>query len=498
MSKKYYIGIDQGTTGVTAILFDRKWQQVARGYCEEKQIYPQTGWVEHDPEDIWLAVKTAVNQAMQKSDALPSEIICIGIDHEGESVVVWDRFTGQPIYNAIVWQDRRTARYCDTLNEKYGKIIREKTHLLVDSYFSATKIQWILDHVENARVWMKQERLLAGNMDAWLVWNMTNRRVHATDSSTASRTMLYDIQSQSWDQEILGLFQIDRTLLPDIRDSSADYGSADPTTFLGISAPISGVIVDQQAALIGQACIVPGRVKTTYGTGCFMLMNTEDQIVDSKNGILTTVAWRLKGKQTFALDGGIYISGAATQWLRDGLKIIRSATETEAMAQSITSTHGLFFVPAFSGLAAPYWDSYARGMMIGITCNTTREDIVRATLESTAYQVRDVLDLMEKDSQTAITIMRCDGGASSNEFLMQFQADIMGIPVEVPVITDTTALGAAFIAGLGIGEFNSLSDVARAWKLARRYEPRMSEDEQESLMHQWHRAVQRAQKWILD
>ncbi len=496
MAKKYYVGIDQGTTGVTVLLFDQKWKVVGRGYCEEKQLYPNAGWVEHDPLNVWHSVQMAMSRAMQQAEATPEEICCIGIDHEGESVVIWDRYTGKPIYPAIVWQDRRTARYCDTLQAKYGKIVKAKTALSIDAYFSATKLQWILDHVESARHWMKQGRLLAGNMDAWLLWNMTGGNAYKTDSSTASRTLLYNVQKNQWDNELISIFQLDGCLLPDICNSYGIFGMTKPSSFLGIEAPISGLLVDQQAALLGQACTRPGRVKTTYGTGCFMLMNTGTQLVRSNNGLLSTVAWQIEGKRTFALDGGIYIAGAATQWLRDNLQIIHSAAETEKMAKSIPHTNGLFFVPAFSGLAAPYWDSYARGMMIGITANTTREDIVRATLEATAYQVRDVLDIMERDAKTAITVMRCDGGASSNGFLMQFQADILGIPVEVPVIADTTALGAAFMAALGIQLFGSLDDISRTWKLARRYEPHMSDDEQEYLMKQWHRAIERAQKWI--
>lgn len=498
MKKKYYVGIDQGTTGVAVLLFDTRWKQVARGYCEERQFYPQAGWVEHDPFDVWHAVVTAMQRAMEEIQATPEEIICIGLDHEGESVVIWDKFTGKPIYPAIVWQDRRTARYCDMLKESYGKMVKEKTALPIDSYFSATKIAWILDTVPDSRAKMAQGRLLVGNMDAWLLWNMTGGTIHKTDVSTASRTMLYNVHTQSWDKELLDIFKIDETILPEICDSQHVFGKTMPSAFLEISAPVSGILVDQQAALLGQDCIRPGRVKTTYGTGCFMLMNTGEKMVNSPNGLLTTVAWSDTKKVTYALDGGIYIAGAATQWLRDGLKIITSALETEQMANCTENTHGLFFVPAFSGLAAPYWDSYARGMMIGITGNTSRADIVRATLESTAYQVRDVLEAMEKDSGTEITVMRCDGGASTNAFLMQFQADILGIPVEVPQITETTALGAAFMAALGIGEFSSIRDISHTWKLAKRYEPHMKEEEQDYLMNQWHRAVERARNWVVN
>ena len=498
MAKKFYLGIDQGTTGTTTILFDENWNLAARGYREIRQIYPRAGWVEHDAIEIWESVLSAVQDAMSTAGAVPSDIACLGIDHEGESVVLWDQTTGAPIYNAIVWQDRRTARYSDTLTEKYGAMVREKTGLMIDSYFSATKIQWILDNVEGAREQMKAGRLMAGNMDAWLIWKMTHGRVHATDASTASRTMLYNIHTQKWDADILDMLKIDAGILPEIRDSASMFGRTDPMDFLGINTPISGVLVDQQAALFGQACTVPGTIKTTYGTGCFMLMNTGDVPVYSPNGILTTVAWQIGGKLSFALDGGIYISGAAVQWLRDGLKIIHSASETEAMARRANDNGGVYFVPCFTGLAAPYWDSYARGMMIGITGGTTQEHIVRATLESTAYQVKDVLDVMEKDSRVPISVMRCDGGSTVNSFLMQFQSDILGIPLDIPVITDTTALGAAYMAALGIGDFHSTHDVSSTWKLARRYEPQMSADERDSLLFNWHRAVERAQHWVLD
>jgi glycerol kinase len=498
MAKKYYLGVDQGTTGTTVILFDENWNLAARGYREIRQIYPRSGWVEHDAMEIWESVQSAARDAMQSAHASPDEILCMGIDHEGESVVVWDHTTGKPIYHTIVWQDRRTARYSDTLSEKYGDLVREKTGLIIDSYFSATKIQWILDNVEGARGLMKAGRLLAGNMDAWLIWKLTHGKTHATDASTASRTMLFNIHTLKWDQDILDILKIDASILPEIRDSASIFGYTDPMDFGGIHAPISGVLVDQQAALFGQACTVPGTIKTTYGTGCFMLMNTGDAPVYSPNGILTTVAWQLNKKLTFALDGGIYISGAATQWLRDGLKIIRSASETEAMARRAGDNGGVYFVPSFTGLAAPYWDSYARGMMIGITGGTTQEHIVRATLESTAYQVKDVLDVMEKDSKVPVSVMRCDGGATVNSFLMQFQSDLLGIPLDIPVIADTTALGAAYMAALGIGNFDSIHDVAAHWKLARRYEPRMSADERDSLLFSWHRAVERARHWIVD
>lgn len=498
MAKKFYLGVDQGTTGVAAILLDESWQLVSRGYCEIKQYYPQAGWVEHDVLNIWEAVQEAIQSAIRDA-GLRSEdrIACMGIDHEGESVVLWNRKTGLPIYNAIVWQDRRTARRTDELKKTHGALIAKKTGLEPDAYFSATKIQWILENVEGAKELSARGDLLAGTMDTWLIWNMTGRRCHATDATTASRTMLFNLQQQEWDQDILDILQIDRKILPAINDSAAIYGYTDPDVFFGLTIPISGVLVDQQAALLGQACITPGATKATYGTGCFMLMNTGETPVFTQNGILTTVAWRLDKKMSYALDGGVYIAGAATQWLRDGLKAIRTAQETEAIAQGLRDNGGVYFVPAFTGLAAPHWDSYARGMIIGITGGTTQEHIVRATLESTAYQVKDVFDAMKKDTDFAINLLRCDGGSTKNRFLMQFQADLLGIPLEVPEIADTTALGAAYMAALGNGEFAHMSEVERYWKVAHRYEPRMSADEREALMFDWHRAVERARGWAM-
>lgn len=492
---KYYLGLDQGTTGVTAILFDERWQQAARGYREIRQIYPQPGWVEHDATDIWEAACFAVNQALRTVSATGADILCVGLDHEGESVVLWDSATGLPLANTIVWQDRRTAEAAERLAETHGALIREKTGLHVDSYFSALKLRWLLDHVPEAKDLHAQGRLMAGNMDAWLVWKMSGGQAHVTDPSTASRTMLMNLHSCSWDQDVLDIFEIPQQILPEIRNSASLFAFADADSFCGISAPISGMVNDQQAALFGQTCFAPGTVKTTYGTGCFMLMNTGSKPIYSENGIVTTVGWRLDGKTTYALDGGIYISGAATQWLRDGLKIIRSASETEAMAISAGSNGGVYFVPAFTGLAAPYWDSYARGTMVGITAGTTAEHIVRATLESTAYQVSDLLKAMESDSGVPITAMRCDGGAVVNGFLMQFQSDILNLPVHIPAITDTTALGSAFMAAIGAGLCGSPEELTRHWQLKHIYEPKMSEDQRQYLLHRWHKAVDCARNW---
>jgi len=494
--RKYFLGLDQGTTGVTAILFDENWRQASRGYREIRQIYPQAGWVEHDALDIWESACFAVMEAMMKVGATPAEIACIGLDHEGESVVLWDKETGLPVYNTLVWQDRRTTQMAETVAASHGEMIRARTGLMVDSYFSALKYRWLLDNIPEAKELLAKGRLLGGTMDAWLVWKMSGGRIHVTDASTASRTMLLNLETGDWDEDVLAAMDIPRSILPKVCDSACNHGCTDPDAFLGIRAPISGIVNDQQAALFGQNCFAPGTVKTTYGTGCFMLMNTGDKPVFSPNGILTTVGWRLGGKTTYALDGGIYISGAATQWLRDGLKIIQKASETEEMAIRAGSNGGVYFVPAFTGLAAPYWDSYARGMMIGITGGTTREQVVRATLESTAYQVYDVLKLMEQDSGVDVSVMRCDGGATANNFLMQFQSDLLGIPIHVPEITDTTALGSAFMAAIGAGFCGGTDELTEHWRLDRCFEPEMGTDQRESLLEDWHRAVERAQNWI--
>lgn len=498
MAQRYYLGLDQGTTSTTVLLMDSNWNIAGKGNKEHKQLYPQPGWIEHDPMEIWRAILEAIQQALENSGARPEEIACIGLDNQGETVVLWDKLTGMPVYNAIVWQDRRTSRYADTLSEEHGEMIREKTGLIVDAYFSATKIRWILDNVSGAREKAREGRLLAGTLDSWMIWKMTHGQVFTTDYSTASRTMLLNIHTGQWDEEILNLLEIDRRILPEICDSSMVYGYTDPLDFFGVRIPISGSLVDQQAALFGQACYSPGNIKTTYGTGCFMLMNTGDKPVYSKNGLLTTVAWGLGGSMTFALDGGVYIAGAATEWLKNGIRIIDSPAQTETMAKAAKSNGGVYFVPAFSGLAAPHWDSYARGILIGITGGTTREEIVRATLEAIAYQVKDNLDVMNMDANIPVSIMRVDGGAVVNSFLMQFQADILGIAVDVPEINEATALGAAYLAALGIGEFSSIHELANNWKLARRYEPKMNSDERETLLYNWHRAVERSKKWIQD
>ena len=492
---KYYLGIDQGTTRTTALIFNEEWNICGRGYSEHKQYYPKPGWVEHDPIEIWNKTKESVEVALDRATIKAKELRAIGLANQGETCMVWDKNTGKPIYNAIVWQDRRTAKLADELKDKCGDLITQKTGLTVDAYFSAMKIKWILDNVKNA--WKKVDKgeLLVGTLDTWLLWNMTGRQIYITDSSTASRTMLFNLHKNQWDDEILNIIGIPKSILPEIKDSAEIYGYTS-TDFMDAKIPIAGSIVDQAAALFGQACFNKGSVKTTYGTGCFMLMNIGNKTIHSKNGLITTAVWSIDKKVTYALDGGVYIAGAAIQWLRDGLKIINSADETEALAKSVSDSGGVYFVPAFTGLAAPYWDQYARGMMIGITGGTTRAHIVRATLEAIAFQVAENLEIMRKDSGINIGIMRADGGAVVNEFLMQFQADILGIPIDVPEINETTALGAAFLGALGVGDFNSVEDISNIWKLSKRYIPSINDDERNSLIENWKRAVQRSIKWI--
>lgn len=496
MAKKYYLGLDNGTTGTTALLLDENQNVAGRGYKEITTSYPHNGWVEQGAIEIWSTIAQVTADACAEAGITPDEITCIGLDNVGETVVLWDKKTGVPIYNAIVWQDRRTAEYCDSIKEKYDQYVMDRTGVMIDSYFSATKIKWVIDNVEGARNLMEEGRLLASTLDGWIFWKITGGRLFITDPSTASRTMLFNIHLGKWDRDLLDMFGIKPDMLPEIRSSSDLYGYTDPSAFLGAKIPLAGAAVDQQAALFGQACFHPGMIKCTYGTGCFMLMNTGDKPVSSPHGLLTTVAWGLKGKLTYALDGGIYVTGAATKWLRDKLGIIRNAAATERMAFDAGSNGGIYFVPAFSGLAAPHWDSYARGTIIGITGGTTREHIVRATLESTAYQVKDNLDVMQEDSGIEIKRLRADGGAVANKFLMQFQADLLGIPIDIPKITETTALGAAYLAAMGIGDFTSLEDISEHWELAETFEPRMNPDTRADLLHMWHRAVERSMHWI--
>ncbi len=495
MKTTYYLGIDQGTTGTTALVFDEDWQVRGKGYAEHTQYYPKPGWVEHDPLEIWEKVKKSVASALDEARIKASDLRATGIANQGETCMVWEKDTGKPVYPAIVWQDRRTAAAADKLGAEFGDLIIAKTGVRADAYFSALKIQWILDHVQNGRERAQKGELLAGTLDSWLIWNMTGRKVFTTDPSTASRTMLYNLHEKQWDPELFQLTGIPRTMLPEINASAGIVGLTSPNAFFEAEIPVSGYVVDQAAALFGQACFREGSVKTTYGTGCFMLMNTGNKPVSSTNGLITTVVWDIPGNYTYALDAGVYISGAAVQWLRDGLEIIRTAGETEALARSVPDTGGVYFVPAFTGLAAPYWDQYARGTMLGITGGTTRAHLVRATLEAIAFQVAENLDVMQKDSGITIDVMRADGGAVENQFLMQFQADVLGIPVDVPVVHETTALGAAYLAALGVGDFNSLDEISGHWKLSKRYLPSISKEERLQKMEQWKKAVVRSRNW---
>lgn len=493
--KRYFLGIDQGTTGSTALLIDEQWNVVATKNVEHSQIYPHPGWVEHDPMEIWGAIQSAIAAVLREVDAKPEQVVSIGIDNQGETCMVWDKKTGRPVYNALVWQDRRTAEYADELNAKYGQMITEKTGLGPDAYFSATKIKWILDHVEGVRDRIKTGEIMAGTLDSWLIWKFTGGAAFVTDTSTASRTMMLDLKKGEWDDELLDIYNIPKEILPKVTNSSEIYGYTTENTFFGAKVPVAACITDALAAMLAQGCLDKGDIKTTYGTGCFMYTNLGHEVVYSKGGLITVSSWRVNDEITYAFDGGVYIAGAAIQWLRDKLRLIWNSAETESIASSIKDTGGLYFVPAFSGLAAPHWDQYARGMMIGITGGTSREHIVRATLESIAFQVYDNAQVMSQDSGYQFSVMKADGGPVVNKFLMQFQADILGTPVEVPVVTEMTAYGAAFLAALAVGEFDSIQDVRSCWKLASRYEPKMSADEREYRLEQWHRAVERAKAW---
>jgi len=492
---KYILALDQGTTSSRAIIFDHNGKVISVAQQEFTQIYPKPGWVEHNPEEILTSQINVAKQAIEKANINPKDIAAIGITNQRETTVVWEKDTGKPVYNAIVWQCRRTAPICDELKrEGLENIIKEKTGLVIDAYFSGTKIKWILDNVPGVREKAEKGKVLFGNIDTWLIWNLTKGKVHVTDYSNASRTMIFNIHKLDWDEDILKHLQIPRAILPDPKPSSFIYGYTDKEIF-GVEIPISGDAGDQQAALFGQACYKPGMVKNTYGTGCFMLMNTGEKAFASQHGLLTTIAWGINGKVDYALEGSVFITGAAIQWLRDGLKIIGTAAETEAMALSVQDSGGVYVVPAFVGLGAPYWDMYARGLIIGITRGTTREHIVRATLESIAYQTRDVLEAMIQDSGIKLQSLRVDGGAVVNNFLMQFQSDILGVPVERPVVNETTALGAAYLAGLAVGYWQNTEEIENLWQMDKKFEPKMSQEEREKLYKGWKKAVSRALKW---
>jgi len=491
----YILALDQGTTSSRAIVFDCRGNNVAMVNKEFPQIYPRPGWVEHCPMDIWESQLEVAHAALQKAGIAPSQIAGIGITNQRETTIVWDRVTGEPVYNAIVWQCRRNAPICDELKAKgWAERIREKTGLVVDAYFSGTKVKWILDSVSGLREKAENGEILFGNVDTWLMWKLSGGKVHATDYSNASRTMLFNIHDLDWDDDILGELGIPRAMLPEALPSSTIYGYTEEDV-LGASVPLAGDAGDQQAALFGQACYGPGMAKNTYGTGCFMLMNTGDVAVPSKHGLLTTIAWGIDSKVEYALEGSIFITGAAIQWLRDELRIIDSSAQSEEYALQVPDTGGVYVVPAFVGLGAPYWDMYARGTIVGITRGTKREHIIRATLESISYQTRDVLEAMIQDSGIDLQELKVDGGAVGNNFLMQFQADVLGVPVQRPKITETTALGAAYLAGLAVGYWDSQDEIAEMWQIDREFEPSMPEETRNKLYAGWKRAVERAVKW---
>jgi glycerol kinase len=497
MTEGYVLSIDQGTTGTTVLIFDHGGTIRGRAYSELTQHYPKPGWVEHDANEIWTVSLGQVSAALEQADIRASDLKAIGITNQRETTVLWDRATGEPVANAIVWQDRRTAAICDELKAQgLEESFRRKTGLVVDPYFSGTKVKWFLDNIEGLRARAVKGEIAFGTIDSWLVWKLTGGRAHVTDYSNASRTLLYNIYDLKWDEEILEILDIPASVLPEVKPSSYVYGHTDPEIFFEQSIPVAGIAGDQQAALFGQACYGEGLAKNTYGTGSFLLLNTGHEAVRSKEGLLTTIAWKIGDEPVeYALEGAIFITGAAVQWLRDGLNIIQAAAETEALARSVESNDGVYFVPALVGLGAPHWDAYARGTIVGITRGTTRAHISRATLESMCYQTRDVVETMKRDSGIRLKELRADGGAVANRFLMQFQADILGVPVEVPQITETTASGAAYLAGLAVGFWKNRAEIDARWKLSRRYEPRMSEAARAQLYERWLRAVERAKGW---
>lgn len=495
MEQRYIMSFDQGTTSCRAILFDRDAQIVGIAQKEFSQHYPTPGWVEHDAMEIWGSQMGVAREVLETQGIKPSEIAAIGITNQRETTVVWDRHTGKPIHNAIVWQDRRTAALCDELKARgLEDYIRETTGLVADSYFSGTKIRWILDNVEGAQEQAERGDLLFGTMDTWLVWNLTRGERHVTDVSNASRTLLYNIHSLEWDQRMLEELNIPAAMLPEVRPSSEVYGTTGAEMFGGARVPIAGIAGDQQAALFGQTCFEKGMVKNTYGTGCFLLMNTGETPVPSKSGLLTTIAWGVDGKVEYALEGAIFIAGAAVQWLRDELKLIDSAEDSEYYAGKVEDAGGVYVVPAFAGLGAPYWDMYARGAIFGLTRGTRKEHITRATLDSLAYQTRDVIDAMQADSDITLKSLRVDGGAVANNVMMQFQADMLGVNVERPVVTETTALGAAYLAGIAVGVWTKPEVVGKG-RLERTFEPHMDDELRERSYKGWKKAVRRSMEW---
>ena len=487
---KHILALDQGTTSSRAILFDHAGSIVAVAQKEFPQIFPKPGWVEHDPRDIWSSQAGVAAEALTKARVRADDIAAIGITNQRETAIVWDRATGEPIMNAIVWQDRRTAAICDRLRkQKLERVIRRKTGLVIDAYFSATKVQWMLQNVKGAKAKAKAGELAFGTVDSWLVWNLTGGKVHVTDVSNASRTMLFDIAKGQWDDELLEIFGVPRSMLPEVRSSSEVYGH---TELLGTAVPIAGIAGDQQAALFGQACLKPGMVKNTYGTGCFMLMNTGTKRIASKHNLLTTIAWRIGDRTEYALEGSIFIAGAVVQWLRDGLEFFRSAPEIESLAAVVEDTGGVYLVPAFAGLGAPHWDPHARGTIVGLTRGTTKAHVARAALEGIALQVMDVLKAMEADAGIKLKELRVDGGASANDLLMQLQADLLNVPVVRPKVLETTALGAAYLAGLAVGYWRNEAEIAKQWQTDRRFKSGMKSPARNRIVDGWERALKQA------
>lgn len=492
---QYVMALDAGTTSNRCILFNEKGEMCSVAQKEFTQYFPKPGWVEHDANEIWSTQLGVAVEAMQKIGAVAEDIAAIGITNQRETAIVWDKETGEPIYHAIVWQCRRTSEYCDSLKEKgLTELFRKKTGLVIDAYFSATKVKWILDHVAGAREKAAAGKLLFGTVETWLIWKMTKGAVHVTDYSNASRTMLFNINELKWDADILRELDIPESMLPKPQPSSCIYAQADPS-FFGGPIPISGAAGDQQAALFGQTCFTAGEAKNTYGTGCFLLLNTGEKPVFSKNGLVTTIAWGLDGKVNYALEGSIFVAGAAVQWLRDEMRLVDTSEDTEYMASKVKNTNGCYVVPAFTGLGAPYWDQYARGTIVGITRGVNKYHIIRATLESIAYQVNDVIAAMQADSGITLRTLKVDGGASANNFLMQFQADVIHAPVNRPVCVETTAMGAAYLAGLAVGYWNSKEEVIKNWQIDQVFQPQMKEADRVSCLEGWGRAVKYSYGW---
>ncbi|MGG3916328.1 glycerol kinase GlpK [Rossellomorea vietnamensis] len=491
--EKYILSLDQGTTSSRAILFNKKGEIAHTAQKEFTQHFPKPGWVEHSANEIWGSVLAVIASVLSESSVKPDQIEGIGITNQRETTVVWDKETGDPVYNAIVWQSRQTAGICEELKSQgLNETFRDKTGLLIDAYFSGTKVKWILDNVEGVKQKAEEGKLLFGTIDTWLIWKMSGGTAHVTDYSNASRTLMYNIHELKWDEELLDILGVPASMLPEVRPSSEVYGKTVPYHFFGREIPIAGAAGDQQAALFGQACYEKGMAKNTYGTGCFMLMNTGEKAVKSENGLLTTLAWGIDGKVEYALEGSIFVAGSAIQWLRDGLRMLKDAKDSQDYAEKVDSTDGVYVVPAFVGLGTPYWDSDVRGAVFGLTRGTSKEHFVRATLESLAYQTKDVLTAMEADSGISLKKLRVDGGAVKNDFLMQFQSDLLSVPVERPVVNETTALGAAYLAGLAVGFWKDREEISKQWNKEKQFEPEMSAETQEELYGGWKKAVKAA------